>query len=104
MLPQEFAEYEFDNTVGLRFGVEDQSPETEECRYSFMILADELFESINDGFAEDFDSQRKFLDLAEAAKGVPIKYSVSDTDVQKVVKIFESIIVTNNGMGPSGAK
>ena len=103
-LPEGFAEYEFDNSIGLLFGVLDQSAATEQTRLDFIALADELFDGLSDGFLQDQENQRQFVDLAEKARGLPVQAPVSDTDIKKIIKIFETIIISNNGVSPNGGQ
>ena len=70
-----------------------------------MVYSEKCFNHAKNGSILSVDMQKKFLDLSENAKGIPVNTYIPDSDIKKLVKIYETIIVQNNGQdGPAAAK
>ena len=58
-----------------------------------MAYAEICFTQAKTGAILEYDMQKKFLDYSESAKGIPCNTYIPDSDIKKLVKVYEAIIV-----------
>ena len=77
----------------MKFGVADQTDQTEKYRSDLMAYAEICFAQAKTGEILELDMQKRFLDHSENAKGIPCNTYIPDSDIKKLVKVYEAIIV-----------
>ena len=61
-----------------------------------MAYAEICFAQAKTGAILELDMQKRFLDHSENAKGIPCNTYIPDSDIKKLVKVYEAIIVQNS--------